>query len=125
MIVIPLTKLTKKSFPFKWDDDQQRGFATLRRRLCKASVLTVSKCVYDMTVYCDASLLGLEAILMQRCKVIVYASRQLKLHKMRYTTHDFELGVVVFTLKIWRHYMFGVMCIVYKYHKSLKFPIDH
>ncbi|GKC85832.1 putative reverse transcriptase domain-containing protein [Tanacetum coccineum] len=54
----------------------------------------------DFLVYCDASGLGLGCVLMQRGKVISYASRQLKIHEKNYTTHDLELGVVVFALKI-------------------------
>ncbi|GJX25343.1 putative reverse transcriptase domain-containing protein [Tanacetum coccineum] len=56
----------------------------------------------DFVVYCDASIKGLGAVLMQIMKVIAYASRQLKIHKKNYTTHDLELGAVVFALKIWR-----------------------
>ncbi|GKB56847.1 putative reverse transcriptase domain-containing protein [Tanacetum coccineum] len=71
-------------------------------------------------VYCDASLQGLGAVLMQREKVIAYASRQLKPHEENYTTHDLELGAVIFTLKIWRHYLYGTKCIVFTNHKSLQ-----
>ena len=60
-------------------------------------------------VYCDASILGLGAVLMQRVHVIAYASRQLKLYEANYPTHDLELGAVVFSLKIWMHYLYGVM----------------
>ncbi|GKB74960.1 reverse transcriptase domain-containing protein [Tanacetum coccineum] len=49
----------------------------------------------------------LGAVLMQREKVIAYASGQLKPHEENYTTHDLELGAVVFALKIWRHYLYG------------------
>ncbi|GJX45416.1 putative reverse transcriptase domain-containing protein, partial [Tanacetum coccineum] len=59
----------------------------------------------DFMVYCDASGIGLGCVLMQRVKVIAYASRQLKIHKENYTTHDLELGAVVFALKILRHYL--------------------
>ncbi|GKD99926.1 putative reverse transcriptase domain-containing protein [Tanacetum coccineum] len=59
----------------------------------------------DFIAYCDASKKGLGAVLMQREKVIAYASRQLKIHEKNYTTHDLELGAVVFALKIWRHYL--------------------
>nr|GEV57643.1 putative retroelement [Tanacetum cinerariifolium] len=59
----------------------------------------------DFIVYCDASHQCLGAVLMQREKVIAYASRQLKPHEENYTTHDLELGTVVFALKIWRHYL--------------------
>nr|GEW90205.1 reverse transcriptase domain-containing protein [Tanacetum cinerariifolium] len=61
----------------------------------------------DFIVYCDASIKGLGALLMQREKVISYASRQLKIYEKNYTTQDFELGAVVFALKIWRHYLYG------------------
>nr|GFB16373.1 putative reverse transcriptase domain-containing protein [Tanacetum cinerariifolium] len=61
----------------------------------------------DFIVYCDASNKGLGAVLMQREKVISYASRQLKIHEKNYMTHDLELGAVVFALKIWRHYLCG------------------
>nr|GEU71712.1 putative reverse transcriptase domain-containing protein [Tanacetum cinerariifolium] len=74
----------------------------------------------DFVVYCDASHQGLGAVLMQREKVIAYASRQLKSHKENYTTHDLELGAVVFTLKIWRRYLYGTKCMVFIDHKSLQ-----
>ncbi|GJX35651.1 putative reverse transcriptase domain-containing protein [Tanacetum coccineum] len=70
--------------------------------------------------YCDASKKGLGAVLMQREKVIAYASRQLKIHEKNYTTHDLELGAVVFALKIWRHYLYGTKCTVFMDHKSLQ-----
>ncbi|GKA93962.1 reverse transcriptase domain-containing protein [Tanacetum coccineum] len=53
-------------------------------------------------------------------KVIAYASRQLKIHEKNYTTHDLELGAVVFALKIWRHYLYGTKCVVFTDHKSLQ-----
>ncbi|KAI3761820.1 hypothetical protein L1987_52242 [Smallanthus sonchifolius] len=57
---------------------------------------------------------------MQRGKVIAYASRQLKIHEKNYTTHDLELGAVVFALKIWRHYLYGTKCVVFTEHKNLQ-----
>ncbi|GKB12468.1 putative reverse transcriptase domain-containing protein [Tanacetum coccineum] len=53
-------------------------------------------------------------------KVIAYASRQLKIHEKNYTTHDLELGTVVFALKIWRHYLYGTKSVIYTDHKSLQ-----
>ncbi|KAA3467302.1 reverse transcriptase [Gossypium australe] len=69
----------------------------------------------------DASLNGLGCALMQEGKVIAYASRQLKLHEKNYLTHDLKLAAIVFTLKIWRHYLFGEKCHVFSDHKSLKY----
>ncbi|GJY35735.1 putative nucleotidyltransferase, ribonuclease H [Tanacetum coccineum] len=70
-----------------------------------APILALPEGNEDFITYCDASIKGLGAVLMQREKVIAYASRQLKLHEKNYTTHDLELGAVVFALKIWRHYL--------------------
>ncbi|GKA09613.1 putative reverse transcriptase domain-containing protein [Tanacetum coccineum] len=67
---------------------------------------------------------GLGAVLMQKEKVIAYASRQLKIHEKNYTTHDLELGVVVFALKMWRHYLYGTKCVVFTDHKSLQHILD-
>nr|GFA80042.1 putative reverse transcriptase domain-containing protein [Tanacetum cinerariifolium] len=74
--------------------------------------------------YRDASRKGLGAVLMQREKVIAYALCQLKIYEKNYTTHDLELGAVVFALKIWRHYLYGTKCVVFTDHKSLKHILD-
>ncbi|GJW96384.1 putative reverse transcriptase domain-containing protein [Tanacetum coccineum] len=74
----------------------------------------------DFITYYDASIKGLGAVLMQREKVITYASRQLQIHEKNYTTHYLELGAVVFALKIWRHYLYGTKCTVFTDHKSLQ-----
>ncbi|GJS32041.1 putative reverse transcriptase domain-containing protein [Tanacetum coccineum] len=63
-------------------------------------------------------------MLMQRGKVIAYASRQLKKHEKNYTTHDLELGAMVFALKIWRHYLYGTKSVIYTDHKSLQYIFD-
>nr|GEV18369.1 putative reverse transcriptase domain-containing protein [Tanacetum cinerariifolium] len=71
-------------------------------------------------IYCNASHHGLEAVLMQKEKLIAYASRQLKPYEENYTTHDLELGAVVFALKIRRHYLYGTKCTVFTDYKSLQ-----
>ncbi|GKC53677.1 putative reverse transcriptase domain-containing protein [Tanacetum coccineum] len=97
---------------------------TPTEKLCKAPILALPEGNDDFVVYCDASLQGLWAVLMQREKVIAYASRQLKPREENYTTHDLELGVVVFALKIWRHYLYGTQCTVFTDHKSLQYILD-
>jgi predicted KAP-like P-loop ATPase len=72
-------------------------------------------------VYCDASHLGLGCVLMQKGKVLAYASRQLRKHEKNYPTHDFELGDVVHAMKIWRLYMIGNKCKIFTDHKSLEY----
>nr|GEY92818.1 putative reverse transcriptase domain-containing protein [Tanacetum cinerariifolium] len=64
-------------------------------------------------------------VLMQKEKVIAYASHQLKVYKNNYTTHDLELCAVVFALKMWRHYLYGTKCVVFTGHKSLQHILDH
>ncbi|KAJ9542719.1 hypothetical protein OSB04_029225 [Centaurea solstitialis] len=123
-IAVPLTRLTKKSEPYVWGVEQEEAFETLKRKLCEAPVLTLPEGVEDMSVYCDASHLGLGCVLMQRGRVIAYASRQLKPHEANYPTHDLELVAVVFALKIWRHYLYGVKCTIYTDHRSLKYFLD-
>jgi len=95
-------------------------FRPLKEALCSAPILSLPEGNEDFIVYCDASNQGLGCVLMQRGKVIAYASRQLKTHEVNYTTHDLELGAVVFALKIWRHYLYGTTCIVFTDHKSLQ-----
>ncbi|GKB36627.1 putative reverse transcriptase domain-containing protein [Tanacetum coccineum] len=95
------------------------GLAGLQK-LCSAPILALPEGSEDFIVYCDASIKGLGAVLMQREKVIAYASRQLKIHEKNYTTHDLELGAVVFSLKLWRHYLYGTKCTVFTDHKSLQ-----
>nr|GEV12485.1 reverse transcriptase domain-containing protein [Tanacetum cinerariifolium] len=92
---------------------------TLNNNLCDVPILSLPDEIEDFAVYCDASNQGLGCVLMQRGKVIAYASRQLKVHEKNYTTHDLELGVVVFALKTWRHYLYGTKSVIYIDHKSL------
>nr|GEY41052.1 reverse transcriptase domain-containing protein [Tanacetum cinerariifolium] len=77
------------------------------QKLCNAPILALPEGSENFVVYCDASHKGLGAILMQKEKVIAYASCQLKVHEKNYTTHDLKLGAVVFALKMWRHYLYG------------------
>ena len=119
-IALPLTALTHKGKPFDWGPKQEEAFQTLKQKLCNAPILTLPDGNDDLVVYCDASNQGLGCVLMQRGKVISYASRKLKVHEKNYTTHDLELGAVVFALKIWRHYLYGTKCVVFTDHKSLQ-----
>ncbi|XP_021979251.1 uncharacterized protein LOC110875362, partial [Helianthus annuus] len=123
-IEMPLTTLTQKNTPFVWGSQQEEAFNLLKTKLSSAPVLALPEGTEDFVVYCDASHYGLGCVLMQRGKVIAYASRQLKIHERNYTTHDLELGAVVFALKIWRHYLYGTKCVIYTDHQSLKYIFE-
>ncbi|GJZ02009.1 putative reverse transcriptase domain-containing protein [Tanacetum coccineum] len=94
-----MTKLTQKGIKLDWGEKEENAFQLIKQKLCSA-------------------------VLMQREKVIAYASRQLKVHEKNYTTHDLELGSVVFALKIRRNYLYGTRCTVFTDHKSLQHILD-
>ncbi|GKF19977.1 putative reverse transcriptase domain-containing protein, partial [Tanacetum coccineum] len=92
-IAKPMTKLTQKKVAFEWGDKQEVAFQTLKNKLCSTPILALPQ--------------GAENFI-------------LKIHEKNYTTHDLELGAVVFALKIWRHYLYGTKCNVFIDHKSLQ-----
>ena len=94
------------------------SFEELKTRLTTTPVFTLPEGSDGYVIYCDASRVGLGCVLMQRDKVIEYASRHLKVHDKNYLTHDLELASVVFSLKIWRHYLYGVHVDVLTDYKS-------
>ncbi|GKB28253.1 putative reverse transcriptase domain-containing protein [Tanacetum coccineum] len=120
----PMTKLTQKNMKFDWSENAEAAFQLLKQKLYSAPILALPEGSENFMVYCDASRKGLGAVLMQRVKVIAYASCQLKIHEKDYTTHDLELEAMVFTLKMWRHYLYGTKCIMFTDHKSLQHILD-
>ncbi|GJR48308.1 putative reverse transcriptase domain-containing protein [Tanacetum coccineum] len=92
-----------------------RQFLGLSGYYRSAPILALPEGTKYFVVYCDASLKGYGAMLMQREKVIAYASRQLKVHEENYTTHDLELGAVVFALRLWIHYLWIELLSDYDY----------
>ncbi|GJV64136.1 putative reverse transcriptase domain-containing protein [Tanacetum coccineum] len=119
-----MTKLTQKSVKFDWGDKEDEAFQLLNQKLCSAPILALPEGAENFIVYCNALHKGLGAVLMQNKKVIAYASCQLKIHENNYTTHDLELGAVVFALNIWRHYLCGMKCTVFTDHRSLQYILD-
>ncbi|GJS21916.1 putative reverse transcriptase domain-containing protein [Tanacetum coccineum] len=88
-----MTKLTQKGVKYEWGDKEEEVFQLLKQKLCSAPILSLPEGTENFVVYCEATHKGLGVVLMQREKVIAYASRQLNIHKKNYTTHDLELGV--------------------------------
>ncbi|KAJ9545153.1 hypothetical protein OSB04_024860 [Centaurea solstitialis] len=123
-IAQPLTTLTQKDKKFVWGEKQEEAFQLLKHKLCNTPILALPEGTDNFVVYCDASHQGMGCVLMQNEKVIAYASRQLKIHEKNYTSHDLELGAVVFALKIWRHYLYGTKCTIFTDHKSRQHILD-
>ncbi|KAD6454058.1 hypothetical protein E3N88_08764 [Mikania micrantha] len=118
---IPTDVLAKA---FQTDINVEDAFQRLKNKLCNAPILALPEGTDNFIVYCDASRQGLGCVLMQKDKVIAYASRQLKINEKNYTTHDLELDAAVFALNILRHYLYRTKCIVYTDHKSLQHILD-
>ncbi|GJY18833.1 putative reverse transcriptase domain-containing protein [Tanacetum coccineum] len=120
-----MTKLNQKKVKFDWSDKEEEAFQLIKQKLCSVPILALPEGSEDFIVYYNASIIGLGVVSMQREKVISYALRQLKIHEKNYTTHDLELRVVVFALKILRHYLYGTKCMVFTDYKSLQHILNH
>ncbi|GJS34340.1 putative reverse transcriptase domain-containing protein [Tanacetum coccineum] len=92
-----MTKLTQKGIKFDWGEKEENAFQLIKQKLCSAPILALPEGSKDFVVY---------------------------FHEKNYTTHDLELGSVVFALKIWRHYLYGTRCTVFTDHKSLQHILD-
>ena len=121
LLFVPLTRLTRKGVKFEWDEKCEQSFQELKNRLITFPIITLPTIGVGYVVFSDASRQCLRCVLMQGGRVIAYTSCQLKKHESNYPTHDLELTVVVFALKIWRHYLNKKMCQVFTDNKSLKY----
>ena len=110
----PLTRLNQKMIKFQWSDDCEKSYVELKTRWTTTPVLTLPR----GSDGCDASRVVLGCVLMQREKVISCASRKLKAHEKNYPSHDLDLAAVVFSLKIWSHYLNGVHVDVFTDHNN-------
>ena len=119
-IMSPLTTSTQNNKKFEWSKACEKSFQLLKDRLTSAPVLTLLEGTKGFVVYCDTSPVGLGCVPMQHGKVIAYDSRKLRVHERNYHTHDIELASVVFGLKNWRHYLYGVHVDVFTNHNSLQ-----
>ena len=101
-----------------------KSFQELKEKLTSTSMLVLLDPSGPFEVYCNASRRDLGYVLMQNHNMVAYASRQLKPHKVNYLTHDLELAVIMFVLKIWRHYLYGVRFEVFSDYKILKYLVN-
>ena len=104
-----MTKLTRKEVRFVWLEECETSFRELKESLTSTLVLALPSRTKGFVVYSDASKGGLGCVLMQHGRVIAYASSQLKSHEVNYPVHDLELAAVVFALRVWQHYLYGLL----------------
>jgi hypothetical protein len=110
----PMIELLRKDKKFTWTESYEKSFQELKKRLTTTPVLTLLDIHQDFIIYCDASRQGLGCVLMQGGKIVAYVSWQLRPHEQNYPTHDLELAAIVHALKIWRHYLIGNKCEIYR-----------
>ena len=102
-----MTKLPRKGEKYVWTEECASAFEKLKNKLIITPSLKTPSGTGEMVIYNDASGKGLGYVLMQHGHVVAYASKQLKPREKNYPTHDLELTVVIFALKIWKHYLLG------------------
>lgn len=124
-IAAPLTRLTKKDVKSEWGEACERSFTQLKQWLTTTLLLTLLNETGEYTIHNDASYQGLRCLLTQHRWVIAYGSRQLKTHERNYPTHDLELTVIIYALKLQRHYLYGETFKIYTDNKSLKYIFTH
>ena len=104
---LSLIKLTRKNVFFEWSPKYEQRFQELKCKLISTPMLVILDPHGPFEVYCDAFKKGMGYVLMQNIGVVAYAPKQLRPHEVNYPTHDLELSALIFTLMIWRHYMYG------------------
>ena len=113
--------LTQKKVKYEWSEACERSFQELKNKLTSALLLTLSEGTKVFIVYCDASRVVLGCVLMKYGKVIAYAFRKLKVHENNYPIHDIKLAAVVFSLELWRFYLYGVHVDIFIDQKILQY----
>ncbi|WVZ76149.1 hypothetical protein U9M48_024147 [Paspalum notatum var. saurae] len=119
-IAAPLHELTKKDAPFSWGDSQEVAFTTLKDKLTHAPLLQLPDFNKVFELECDASGIGIGAVLLQEGKPVAYFSEKLSGASLRYSTYDKELYALVRTLQTWQHYLWPREFIIHFDHEALK-----
>jgi hypothetical protein len=119
-LAAPLTEIVKKSVGFKWGSEQDRAFIEIKERLCDTPLLALPDFSKTFEIECDASGIGIGAVLMQEKRPIAYFSEKLNGAALNYPTYDKELYALVRALETWQHYLWPKEFFIYTDHESLK-----
>ena len=117
-IAAPITKVIKKDVGFKWGKEQEKAFQVIKEKLTHAPLLALPNFAKTFEVECDASGLGIGAVLMQEGRPIAYFSEKLSGAALKYPTYDKELYALVRALETWQHY--PKEFVIHTDHESLK-----
>ncbi|KAL1351883.1 hypothetical protein AAHE18_06G126600 [Arachis hypogaea] len=116
----PLTEVIKKDVGFKWEREQDIAFHTLKDCLCSAPILVLPNFDKTFEIECDASGIGIGAVLMQEKQAIAFFSEKLNLAQRKYSTYDKKLYALVWALEVWQHYLLPKEFVIHTNHESLK-----
>lgn len=119
-LAAPLNEVVKKDVGFKWGAEQENAFNGIKDRLCSAPLLVLPDFSKTFEVECDASGIGIGAVLMQEKRPIAYFSEKLSGASLRYSTYDKELYALVRALETWQHYLWSKEFVIHTDHESLK-----
>ena len=119
-IAAPLTEIIKKTIGFKWDVEQEQAFQAIKDKLCSAPLLALPNFSKTFEIECDASGIGIGAVLMQEKRPIAYFSEKLNGAALKYPTYAKELYALVRALQTWQHYLLPKEFVIHTDHESLK-----
>ena len=119
-IAAPLNELVKKNIIFNWGSEQEKAFNTLKEKLTSAPVLALPDFSKAFEIECDASGLGIGAVLMQDKRPIAYFSEKLNGAALNYPVYDKEMYALVRALETWQHYLRPKEFVIHTDHESLK-----
>jgi hypothetical protein len=119
-LAAPLTEIVKKSMGFKWGSDQDRAFIEIKEKLCGAPLLALPNFSKTFEIECDASGIGIGAVLMQKKRPTTYFSEKLNRAALNYPISDKELYALVRALETWQHYLWPKEFVIHTDHESLK-----
>ena len=119
-ITSPITSCLKKG-AFVWGEDAQKAFDVIKERLCAAPILALPDFSQPFEVECDASGVGIGAVLIQGKRPIAYFSEKLGGARLNYCTYDKEFYAIVRALDHWSHYLRSSHFVLHSDHESLKY----
>jgi hypothetical protein len=116
----PLTEVIKKNVPFKWGKEQEKAFNLIKEKLTNAPLLVLPNFAKAFEIECDASGIGIGAVLMQEGRPVAYFSEKLSGAALNYPTYDKEIYALVRALENWQHYLWPKEFVIHTDHESLK-----
>ena len=120
-LAAPLNEVLKKNVGFKWGEKLEEAFNVLKQKLTNAPILALPNFQKSFEIECDASNVGIGAVLMQEGHPIAYFSEKLSGPTLNYSTYDKELYALVRALKTWQHYLYPKEFVIHSDHESLKY----